>query len=131
MRTLKSLAMAVVLFANVLGVIGSAAAAAPKAASTPKSETLSVIRIVGVDEEIRVVQSSAVADLKKTIADEDKAAEQQYNDDKKAAGKNKDKFDQPKPVKRKVTVLKSGLKTADEAQDWIDKHPTDSKTGKK
>jgi len=79
---------------------------APK--TTTKAETYVVIQI---GEEIKVVPGSQLASEKKRVAE----------DSKKEAGKGKDKVEIPKPLQKKVKVLKSSCKSEKEAIEYRDK----------
>jgi hypothetical protein len=131
---MKKFAMsAVVLVAGLLTTVGQGAVGGRRAEqSTPaKTETYVVVQ---VGDELRVIPKSQLKDLQKSTADEDKQNSKKYDDDKKAAMKKKEKFDQPKPVKRSVKTLKSGLKTEQDAEAFKEKHLQEketSKTGKK
>jgi hypothetical protein len=95
-----------------------------KAAAT-KPELYTVVQ---VGDEISAIKKSELNNLKKTTADEDKKRKKDYDEAKKAAVKSKDKSDLGKPpAKRVVKVLKSSLKSEEEATRWIEDHPAGSK----
>jgi hypothetical protein len=89
---------------------------APK--TTTKAETYAVIQI---GEEIKVVPGSQLASEKKRVAEDYKREMKAYQDSKKEAGKGKDKVEIPKPVQKKVKVLKSSCKSEKEAIEYRDK----------
>jgi hypothetical protein len=124
MWTLKSLAMAttVALFVNVLGAIGDAAPPASGVASGAKTDTFSVVSIVGgPTDDIRVVSVAELDELRKSIQEEDKAQMEAYKKNKK--GTKEDGNALPKPTMRTIKTLKAGFKTADDAEDWKAAHP--------
>jgi hypothetical protein len=133
----KSVRLASVLAAALIaGLWTTASVAAPKHAeksATPKPELYTVVQI---GDEVQVIKKSELTNLRKTTAEEDKKAKKDYDEAKKSAAKSKDKSDLGKPpVKRSVKVLKDSLKSEQDAQEWMEKHPVqkkdDVKTGKK
>ncbi|MEN6406367.1 MAG: hypothetical protein ABFC77_07845 [Thermoguttaceae bacterium] len=71
--------------------------------------------IVQVGDEVKVVPKSGLIELQRTINDTFKQDTKTYQEAKKEATKNKEKFDQPKPVKPVVKKLKEGIKNEQEA----------------
>jgi hypothetical protein len=128
MKTLRILAMAIPVLCFVNMPAAPCNAATPKGGAAPKAETFVVVK---VGDDIRVVPTATLKTEKKKTEDEDKAAQQKYSEDKKAAAKNKEKFDQPKPVNRKFTTLKAGLKSQQEATDWMEKYKANPNFEKK
>jgi hypothetical protein len=127
---LLTMAAAVAMIAGLLTTpsYGLQSRAPKNTAKTPAAKP-DIYVVVLIGDELPVVKKkSELATLRKTIADEDKRAKKDYDDAKKDAVKNKDKSDLGKPpAKRKVTVLKDSLKSEQDANDWIDKHPAGSK----
>jgi hypothetical protein len=104
-----------------LGANGARRAERGEKGAAGKPELYSVVKI---GDEVQIVKQSDVAGLRKSTAEEDKKAKKDYDEAKKAAAKSKDKSDLGKPpVRRRVIELKKGLKTEDDAKDWLDKHP--------
>ncbi len=120
MRTIKlsAITLSAALLVNVLATPGYCAG--PKAAPAAKPTLYSVVR-VGTEDDVRVIPSTTLKDVTKKVEDEDKEAQQKYKDDKAAALKNKEPFDQVQPPKRKVKVLKDKFKTEQDAKDWMEK----------
>ncbi len=83
-----------------------------------KVETYCVVQI---DDEVSVIKKANLAGLRKSTAEEDKRAAKEYENAKKEAKKNKEKFDTTKPIPRKVKMLKDGFKSEQDAADWKDK----------
>ena len=81
-----------------------------------KAETWAVVQ---VGEQAQVVTSSSAKGMKKRVASEYKRALKQWETDKKAAKKNKQPFEEPRPEKQKVKVLSSRLKSREEADKWL------------
>ena len=86
--------------------------------TSTKTETYAVIQI---GEEIKVVPGSQLASEKKRVAEDYKREMKAYQDSKKEAGKGKDKVEIPKPVQKKVKVLKSSCKNQKEAIEYREK----------
>jgi hypothetical protein len=128
MRTLKSLAF-VLGVVSLVSVFGTSGRGDTSPAGT-KSDTFSVIQISGSTdgEDIRVVSEADLADLRKSIIEEDKAATKAYQDAKKSGGKAAlDGL--TKPVARKIKTLKAGFKTQEDAEDWKAKNPLGAPKG--
>jgi hypothetical protein len=134
-----AIAAAVVLLVGLLTTASNSAAGAKRAekqgekGAAAKTETYAVVRI---GDDVQIVKKSDLTNLKKTTAEEDKKAKKDYDEAKKAAKSKEEKANLGKPpVKRKVIVLKSSLKTEDDAKDWLDKNPQgqegERKTGRK
>jgi hypothetical protein len=87
---------------------------APK--TTTKVETYVVIQI---GEEFKAIPSSQLAAEKKRVAEDYKRDMETYKDNMKKTGK--DKVEISKPVKKKVTVLKTSCKNKEAVDDYIKK----------
>jgi hypothetical protein len=119
-----AMGVTVVLLASLLTATGNGAGNrkstekhAAKTA-TPKNETYTVVQI---GDDIKVVKKSELTTLQKTTTEEDKKTLKAYEDAKKEAKKNHEKYDAPKPLPRKVKKLSSKpFKTIEEANEWKD-----------
>jgi hypothetical protein len=118
----------------LLGLWTSIGASAPKspaggrmdhgpgaAAAGAKAEQYAVIQI---GEDVKAVPKSRVNEEKKRIADQYKQDKKAYDEAYKAAIKNKEKPDMAKPDKKTyvVKVLKSSMKTEQDANTWIENY---------
>jgi len=97
---------------------GGSSAFGQRTPKTTKAETYAVIQI---GEEIKVVPGSQLAAERKRVAEEYKRDMKTYQDSKKDSGKGKDKVEIPKPVQKKVKVLKPSCKNEKEAIEYRDK----------
>jgi hypothetical protein len=128
--------MAALVVSSVLaapGRMGAAAAGRPGAKGTgSKAELYAVVQI---GDEIKVISKSEVNAEKDRLRKQFTQDKKTYEDAKKEAAKNKEKFDEPKPESRNYTlrVLKSSCKTEQEANDYRDKRlqEEESKPSKK
>jgi len=124
------------VFAMSLAVVLSASSshAQTKKKSAPaKAESYAVVRI---GDEVKVVQSSELANLNKKTAEEDKRLMKAYEEAKKNPRRDMGNVELVKPSKRKVTILKKNIKNREDAQDWQKKYEEEgdakeSKTAKK
>jgi ribosomal protein L14E/L6E/L27E len=93
----------------------------PGAAAGGKAEQYAVIQI---GEDVKAVPKSRVNEEKKRIADQYKQDKKAYDEAYKAAIKNKEKPDMPKPDKKAYTVkvLKTSMKTEQDANAWIENY---------
>jgi hypothetical protein len=129
-----AIGMTVLLVACLLTAASNGAGPTKRAdkgdkATAGKAETYVVVQ---VGEEFRVVAKSDYKSLPKMIRDEDNKAKKEYDEAKKAAIKNKEKFDTPKPLPRKIHKIGPSFKTEDDAKAWLDKHQEEEeKNGKK
>jgi hypothetical protein len=135
---MKSFAVAIIAIVSLLTI--NATAVPSQAASqrhAPPSRAgagaaKEVFAVVKIGDDVKIVKKSEVAGLKKSTADEDKRDQKAYQDAKKEAAKSKDKSAMPKkPAKRSVQVLKSSLKTEQEAATWMEKYLASKKDGPK
>ncbi len=94
--------------------------------SGEKTEPLTLL-LVGAD--YRIVPKSAVAQVKKTAAEDYKYAMKRWQAARKEAAKNKEAFEQPKPRKPTVKVIKSGFKSEEDARAHQDKVQAKAKSG--
>jgi acetylglutamate synthase len=78
--------------------------------------------VVQVGDDISVISKSQLTEEKKRIAQEYKDEMKTYELAKKDAVKKKEKFDQPKPTKHIVKILKNSLKSEQEADEWKSKY---------
>ena len=101
-----------------LASVGGSSAFGQGTKAKTKAETYAVIQI---GEEIKVIVGSQLASEKKRVAEDYKRDMKAYQDSKKNAGKGADKVEVPKPVLKKVKVLKSSCKSEKEAIEYRDK----------
>ncbi len=87
--------------------------------SGPANDSFTVVQI-GADD-VRVIKSSQLTPLKNKLAAEYKKALQEYNDEKLAKAKARQKFEGKKPVKKDLKVLATSLKSQDAANTLRDK----------
>jgi len=134
---MKSLLVSAIAIASMLilsaagtpGLAASPRSPSPSRSGSTKAEAYSVVKI---GDEVKVIKKSDLSGLKKSTADEDKKDLKAYQDAKKEFSKSKDKSAMPKkPVKRSVHVLKSSLKTQQEAEAWMSKYLEGKKDGPK
>jgi hypothetical protein len=84
--------------------------------------------IVEVDHELQIVSKpSGLKDLKKRLEDDFKTATKAYQDAKK--DKNNKGVTLPKPEKKTIKEIKSGIKTQEKAQDELMKLQADRDRG--
>jgi len=136
-HSMKSLLVSAIAIASMLilsaagapGLAASPRSPSPSRSGSTKAEAYSVVKI---GDEVKVIKKSDLSGLKKSTADEDKKDLKAYQDAKKEFSKSKDKSAMPKkPVKRSVHVLKSSLKTQQEAEAWMSKYLEGKKDGPK
>ena len=113
-------AAAAVLLASLLAATSDGATGTKRMDKTAVAK-VEMYAVVQIGEELSVVKKSDLANLKKSTAEEDKKKMKDYEEAKKAATKNKESFDLPKPVKRSVKILKNSLKSEQAANDWKEK----------
>jgi hypothetical protein len=127
-----TMVLAIALSFCLLTAVGNAATNAKrsdKGNQAAKNETYTVIQ---VGSEVTAVPKSQLNEQKKQLADRYKKDLKAYETAKKEAGKDKEKVaDLVKPVKHDYTmkILKSSLKSREDAQTWIEEHPLDEDSG--
>lgn len=113
-----------------LALVGFWMSTATSFAQKAATEKWAVVR---VDDEVRVIESSGVKDLRKSLDEEWKAATRQYAEARKQASKAKEEFTEPKPSKRVFKVLKDGFKSQELAtaarEEWEVKLGVSAKEG--
>jgi hypothetical protein len=77
--------------------------------------------VIQVGDEFKSIAGSELEGEKKKAEDENKKAMDDYKDAKKAATKDKQKFDTPPPKKIRVVIKKNNMKTKEEADKYADK----------
>ena len=111
---------------------GSGADHTKQKSATPKTETYVVVQ---VGDDIKVVTKTDLKTLQKRTDDEDKQNLKKYEDAKKEAKENKEKFDMPKPLPRKVKKLSmETFRSQRAAETWRENYELkkeESKTTKK
>jgi hypothetical protein len=113
---------AVLMFALVLVLATSAWAQGGKKTEPKDKVSKDSYAVVEVNGALSVTTTDAAKKLKKEKAAEYKREVQRWNREKKAAQKRKEKFEEAKPQRPKVKVLRSRIKTQAEAQEWMQKH---------
>jgi hypothetical protein len=128
MKNCVMLAMAVTMALLATSWAGAREAAQNSRTDKTGSTKPELYTVVQVGDEVSAVRKSEVAGLKKSTKEDDKKRKKQYDEDKKAAKTKEEKANLGKPpAPRKVVVLKDSLKSQQDAEDWIDKHPRGSK----
>lgn len=77
--------------------------------------------VVKVGTSYQVKPATAVKELRKQLDAEYKQALKAWQEAKKAAAKNKEKFSDPRPRKQRAKVLSDSFKSAADAQEYIAK----------
>ena len=77
--------------------------------------------VVQIEEDYKIVTKSELEDLKKKAKADYKKEMDKYKGAAKAAQKEKQKFEDPKPVEQKIKVVKTGLKSKDEADAFLER----------
>jgi len=88
-----------------------------------KGDTYSVIQ---VGDEVRVVKSSEVLEVRKDLAREYSEALRSYSEAQKEARKAKQKFTTPKPKRKNFRLIKSSLATEAMAEAYKEKYANKS-----
>jgi acetylglutamate synthase len=122
----KSMAAMMIALTAVAWALASDSADAK--AATQKKELYMVIQ---VGDDISVIPKSQLTEENKRVAQEYKEELKTYEQAKKEAVKKKEKLEQPKPTKHLVKILKNGLKSEQEADDWKSKYLEDHGGGGK
>jgi hypothetical protein len=123
MSRIGTLAAAVVVAAGAVpsawGQYGpSRSAAAPD--KPPRQNNVPFV-VVQVDADYQLVRRNEVAQFQKTVNEQYKEDLKAYQEAKKAAAKEKQKFDEPMPKKPKIKVHPGSFKTEEEANAYIEK----------
>lgn len=109
----------IVLGLAVIGFILSCTQAWAQDPKKKKEPRYSVLMVTAMDLTVKfqLLDDKIVTDFKRDLDKEYKEAVKEWERAKKEAKKNKEKFEQPKPNKPKVKVLKKGLKK-DKAEEY-------------
>jgi hypothetical protein len=100
----------------------------PQGRQTPTASRGETYGIVEVGHELQIVSKpSGLKDLKKRLEDEYKSANKAYQDAKK--DKNNKGVTLPKPEKKTIKEIKSGIKTQEKAQEELMKLQADRDRG--
>jgi len=78
--------------------------------------------VVQIGNDVKVVKADQLSSLKKQVRDEYAKAQKNYQAAKKAAAKQKRKFEGEKPVRKKLKVLSNHLKSEAAANEAMQKH---------
>ena len=87
----------------------------PAKVETPAQPVKETWVIAKVGDQMKVMKASEVADAKKKLEADHKAAMAKHQEAMKAAEAKHAKFDQPAPTAQMMTLVASDLKSADEA----------------
>ena len=77
--------------------------------------------VVEIDGQAKVVTKAELASLKKKTEEDYRQAMKDYDEARKAAAKNKQPFDQPRPKKATIKVLGPSFKTEADAKEFLEK----------
>jgi hypothetical protein len=95
----------------------------------PKSTILFVV--VQIDGDYQVVEKAKVKEVEKSLREAFKDETKQWNEAKKQAAKEKQKFTDPKPVMKKVKIHSATFKSEEDAGKYIEKEVEKASKGKK
>ena len=101
----------------LLSVVGSSALAQ----SPPKAKKV-VWSVIEVGADAKILDTKEVKPLKKELAANYKQELANWTAEKKAAKKEKRKFETPKPTETKLKLLKGGFKKEEDAKAFLEKY---------
>jgi hypothetical protein len=116
-RDKMRLACAIIGFAFGLLCAGNSAALAQR----PKAEKVELYVVVDIDGELSVMTKTEQVELSKKAVADFKESMKAYAEARKEAAKNKEQFDEPKPVMQKVKAMGRPYKTQELAEAQMEK----------